>query len=179
MYAICLQIVQDLQRLIVPHWYWSRFSRGNAWIYRLKISRQKRVECLRYLTNTYTVGIVHWCPLHVITQPIHRLCVFCHVFQWEMPSAGRQRQHILRMTTSLKLRWWYSRKPHVIGSLSPLLLAAHPMLRKDETKRSWTYVWSWIDVAPSCIMSISDGSSGILVSLSKCIGNFHCERVYI
>ena len=58
MYAICLQIVQDLQRLIVPHWYWSRFSRGNAWIYRLKISRQKRVECLRYLTNTYTVGIV-------------------------------------------------------------------------------------------------------------------------
>lgn len=88
MYAICLQIVQDLQRLIVPHWYWSQFSRGNAWIYRLKISRQKRVECLRYLTNTYTVGIVHWCPLHVITQPIHRLCVFCHVFQWEMLSAG-------------------------------------------------------------------------------------------
>lgn len=165
MYAICLQIVQDLQRLIVPHWYWSRFLRGNAWIYRLKISWQKRVECLRYLTN----NLYSWhSPLNLSTV----YACFAMFFNERCLPLEYFLQHILRKTTSLKL-------PLVIFTPAPRHLAAHPMLRKDETKRSWTYVWSWIDVAPSCIMSISDGSSGILVSLSKCIENFHCERVYI
>ena len=68
-----------------------------------------RVECLRYLTNTYTVGIVHGCPLHVYTQPIHVYAGFAMFFNERCLPLEYFLQHILLDSWPLlwNFRWRY------------------------------------------------------------------------